>query len=88
MGDAETPTPVWVLNPKVAPVNRLPTLPLQEAASVTISDKNLVHLMSIVCKEMSENHPGGGESHRRKTRNPKHGPHSTEARKNMTGEGK
>lgn len=39
MGDAETPTPVWVLNPKVAPVNRLPTLPLQEAASVTISDK-------------------------------------------------
>lgn len=39
VGDSETPTPVWVLNPKVAPVNPLPTLPLQEEGSASISDK-------------------------------------------------
>lgn len=36
------PTPVWVLDPKVAPVNPLPTLPLQEEASTRISDEGLM----------------------------------------------
>lgn len=40
-----------------------------------ITDQSLAHLMSVVCKAMSESHPGGGEANGRKPRSPKHDQH-------------